>query len=70
MAGAEQWLALNYYGPIVRDLAASGPFVLGSVALTSAAGRPNAMAPARREVFRTRPHTRTAQAFSITVSSG
>ena len=70
MQTGKQWLELNYYGLIFHELAATGPFTLASVTLTSALGMPNAMSAVQRDVFQTRAHALTEFATSPFADAG
>lgn len=48
------WIPLSYYGLMFHEVDARGPFVLGSVALSTTSGMPNALSNLVESPYRTR----------------
>lgn len=66
LAPGKHWLTLDYYGLILHELAAAGPYRLQTVTLTSASAMPNAFGPLLQAQHRTAAYglkAFTAKAF-------
>lgn len=52
LAPGKHWIALDYYGLILRELGVAGPLTLASVTLSSTQAMPNALGPVLRDQHR------------------
>ncbi len=50
------WLRLRFYGLVLRESGAAGPYRLASVALTTVDGMPNQKSDLVRDAYETQPH--------------
>lgn len=56
LEAGRHWLDLEFYGLMFHDRGVAGPYVLGAVTLTTAAGMPNALTQPLERAYVTRPY--------------